>query len=773
MMGVIVMERIMKKISKFILHWKIPMLFVSIVCLGYIFLYSTDIFQDYTLSPTNLMYAALPWHILQGIGIGPQLSDSADSILPNLYDLFQNGNVGLWNDGISLGQPADLWELLYPLNWLYILPYKYAILFKSVLEYLIAFVSMYYFLKSYKMSRTACAIGGVLYTFSSVMIVWHFWPHSDVAAFAPLAFLCARQMIMKRKYSYVICLGFVEAIMLFCGMPTYVAYFDYFLGFYVLYLTILTYKCNWKTIIKVFLMFGIGIIIGVLISLPYTVGIVDSAAGGGYASSRKELAFSTFDLKYLETLIFPLSNERELHFNESTLFSGLLPILILPILFFGIKRKKKNNIVFWIVSGCVVLLLLFTHYLDPIFSIMPAVNTSLKIRILVLLNFIFPILAAICIQDILECQEKYRKRIITWLIIYFIVIILYIVLRNNYLDSSLLREMDITVILSVLCIFIGMLRKNEIWAITLTIISLFNGASVAKRYFPYISEEASVIPQATSSIQYLQNNAKDSTILVVGDSWTLFANTNIYYGINFISGHSITLTDEEYYNYLTGIQADCYKSRTSCQFSDIENYNLLKYVGVEYVAVQKDFEYAVSDEIDIENMQLVYSGNDGIDIYKLNETSQKYELANNVYVYESEEEMLNAMKNDYIKDSVHLLKEDYLKIDNINLSEENEAENITVKEESNDRIVLEVDNENNEFLIMNKYYDENWKVYVNGEEKELFKSNYLTRAVYLESGNNVVEFRYENDKIIMALYISGGTLLLSIAGLIFLKKSKA
>ena len=162
---------------------------ILIGVLSLIYLYSLHFLFGYNLSPTNIMYAFSPWNSEHVNILGPLLSDPADSILPQLYDLYHNGHFGLWDNTISLGQITDLWLCVYPLNWLYFLPFEHAVIIKSILEFLIALFSMYLFIFSLGIEKRASIIGAVIYTFSAVMVVWHFWPHSDVAAFAPLYFI--------------------------------------------------------------------------------------------------------------------------------------------------------------------------------------------------------------------------------------------------------------------------------------------------------------------------------------------------------------------------------------------------------------------------------------------------------------------------------------------------------------------------------------------------------------------------------------------------------
>ena len=51
------------------------------------------------------------------------------------------------------------------------------------------------------------------------------------------------------------------------------------------------------------------------------------------------------------------------------------------------------------------------------------------------------------------------------------------------------------------------------------------------------------------------------------------------------------------------------------------------------------------------------------------------------------------------------------------------------------------------------YYPDGWKVFVNGEEKEHFRANYVLRAMVIPQGDHEVEFRFEPRS-----YFAGGTI---------------
>jgi hypothetical protein len=66
-------------------------------------------------------------------------------------------------------------------------------------------------------------------------------------------------------------------------------------------------------------------------------------------------------------------------------------------------------------------------------------------------------------------------------------------------------------------------------------------------------------------------------------------------------------------------------------------------------------------------------------------------------------------------------------------------------------------------LLLNDRWHEHWKVYVNGERRELLRCNYLMRGVFLEPGEATVEFRFEPP--VTALYISLAAI---VAGVVLL-----
>lgn len=59
------------------------------------------------------------------------------------------------------------------------------------------------------------------------------------------------------------------------------------------------------------------------------------------------------------------------------------------------------------------------------------------------------------------------------------------------------------------------------------------------------------------------------------------------------------------------------------------------------------------------------------------------------------------------------------------------------------RVTLKTQLERPGFLVLADPYYPGWRAYVNGQERKIYLTNYLLRSVPLETGNHLIEFRYE------------------------------
>ena len=142
----------------------------------------------YILSPTNFMYTVKPWDVYGIEATGPSLTDPIDSHFPEIFRKFYQGDYSFWNNYNAFGYPESFNYFLNPVNWVYLLPLKYAILLNSILKYSIAYFGMCVFIKRLGKGNVAAIVGGVSYGLSSSLVMWHYWAHTDVMMMLPVLF---------------------------------------------------------------------------------------------------------------------------------------------------------------------------------------------------------------------------------------------------------------------------------------------------------------------------------------------------------------------------------------------------------------------------------------------------------------------------------------------------------------------------------------------------------------------------------------------------------
>ena len=120
--------------------------------------------------------------------------------------------------------------------------------------------------------------------------------------------------------------------------------------------------------------------------------------------------------------------------------------------------------------------------------------------------------------------------------------------------------------------------------LSLAAVVIFNMGSFAKNYFPLVEKDAGDIPEATDTIEYLQDNTEYERVAATG-MWTLFPNTYVYYGLDDVRGHNFVFTNEDmrtYYTALSGEDNGFHSATRFALLTDV-NENLLGYLGTKYL----------------------------------------------------------------------------------------------------------------------------------------------------------------------------------------------
>ena len=869
-----------------------------------LFVFSNFLY-GFKLSFTNLNYSFAPYDSYGVKTDGPLLSDIADSEYPLIYKIFYSGTgFSLWDSDWALGAESNtIAELINPMKWVYVLPFEIAAFLKLFSEFAIAFFAMYIFMKSIGVKKFSASMSGAIYSFSAVIVVWLGWPHSDLAAIAPFLFYAFETLMSTMKIKYMLLEAFVIFMMLIVGMPPYAAYFLYLAGVYIVIFTIIRHWQNKRNIFIVGGMFAVGVVIAGLLSLPYTLSLVTNVVSNGYSESRAGYAEAKLTFDYLRTFIFPNTrNNLALHTNESTLFLGAISIFALPLCAFGNKNKKRN--IFFIVSSLVVFCLIFTDIFNFIYTRLPLINTSLKYRVITLLMFTMSVMTGISLNDILENKEYYKKK--KWIFAVlgaWIAGVLYLCYKNVYtIDSKAVKITILIALAFIACVvFLTLFAKKnyKIVCAVLAVIMLFDCTRFVKEYLPWIDAKADMIPKPSDSVSYMMENTKDEERVVGIGGWTLFPNTPSYYELNDIRVHNFVVTNPDMVEYYKSIDDTIYTTKTRTVVTEIDNYELLKYLGVKYIygttlginvplaeesakrfvvgpfesgtviaqdieieedlsmlqilfatygnvptgnetvkisLANYDFEVVYEKDINITEIQdntclnldfsdvnipkdtytltlafgnldnqtitnwlcedktkkvningealdatmvintvykvdeydIVFTGDDRMLVAELNEYANKAELIENVYVCNNEKDVLSKMSEDYVENTIFAVSSEISEGYNLPLTEN---ESIEIEEYDDDYVKIVCDCDYDRYVSLCDYYNKDWVCYVNGNETEIEKVNYLTRAVKVNKGDDIIiEFKYKPTMLYAVTVVFIVVLLAAVLMFVFRNK---
>lgn len=568
-------------------------MFVLSVFLFFLFIiYKPNIVDGIKLTYTNLMYVFEPFKNWDVEIVGPWLSDPADNVLPIAFSSIHKGIFTFWLQNVGIGMPQSMSIYLFFMNYLYLLPFDDTQIVISVVKVSIAFLSMYLLMRRYKVSKHGAMISGITYSVCSTMVMWQGWPHSDVTMLAPFLFLFMDLLLEKFSIKYLLASAIVLFSMLVAGMPTYVAYFMYLLGCYVLYYGIKNFWHNKRRLVIYFCFFCGIVVLAALLSMPYTIDLLSTVGGNGYNASRKELSAATLDWNYLRTLYFPyIRNDLPIHINEATLYTGILSVITLPLSLLAVKKNPKQA--FYLIALLVVGLTIFTDIFYPIYKFLPLVNTSIRFRLIVLVNFCLSINLGMTIDYLLSSSNLSNKLKTAQFILLSTGVAVFI---GVYMGIS---KLDLTEIyltqvhnalfivmifysLSIVYIIFPFKFSKKMLVVGVLLLSISDSAMFAQNYIPGVNAEASVIPEATDTIKYLQENTENQEKLAPIGQWTFFASSNVYYDLRDVRGHNFVYTNEDMQNYYTSIDEYAYTTPTRVAFQTIQNENLLKYMGVKY-----------------------------------------------------------------------------------------------------------------------------------------------------------------------------------------------
>ncbi len=161
------------------------------------------------------------------------------------------------------------------------------------------------------------------------------------------------------------------------------------------------------------------------------------------------------------------------------------------------------------------------------------------------------------------------------------------------------------------------------------------------------------------------------------------------------------------------------------------------------------------DSLGLGNLMLAY--NKEVKIYRNYFYLPRAFIASNSKSFASQDEILSHLVENHnldLENMVYLTNGD-------NLDGEVDY-SLEITGYSENSIDIEAEADGACYLVLLDRYDEDWNAYVDGEETEIFKANYMFKAIKLDKGNHEIEFRYEPRWFYYMLAISFSALIICI-----------
>lgn len=649
-----------------------------------------------------------------------------------LSESLKNYQLPLWSNQIGTGFPiladSPIGAFYLPnLILFYLFPTPIAFNLHYILIFLTSTIGTYLLCRYYKLSKLASLYAALAYGFSGFFIarIIH-TSFIQVASLLPFIFLTIEKYLKHLNFKYLLIFSLLVAQMIFIGYAQGLFYSIFSL---YIYLGIRLYQNKQNNInrIKTLLLVSLSILTGVILAsaqvLPTLEMLNLSTRSSGLGAD--ELFKNSGSLKILALFFNPFIfgniskgtlNGSGLGFYwENIAYSGLLtPVLALIALIF-VKQKVNKKIV--LIFGFIALasLLLAIGKFGPayiIFDIPPFSYFRIPARFLFLTSFSISILSAY---------------------------------------------------------FISSLEKNRLTKILSLIIVIFLSVDIFKNWYTFNSySKAKTYLAQTESSQFLKSDLKDNTRIstlwpflqkpipvkdwnkdasnYLSDFNSLGPDINMVYSIptsDFYTSFSTRRLD--LIRQLFGLNITLENDNSAT----IKNpgVNLLKLQSVKFILSSFKLNNSDLDEVKIiQNQNTDYQ----IYIYKIKNTLARFRMVNNYEIASSLNELESKLQEtSFDPNNSVILEKEPPKIEN--RYKYATIENIV---EKNNNVSLKIQSDGQGFLTISDTYYPGWIAKVNNKKTEVYAANANSKAIIVNSGENIVNLSYKPLSLQIGLLIS-------------------
>lgn len=691
------------------------------------------------------------------------MPDVIDEIMPWKHftiETYKKGQIPFWNPNSFAGTPhlANIQSaVLSPFNLLFfVLPFVDAWSIMILLQPLLAAIFTYLLLRELKVSRLGSVVSAVTYMFSGFIVVWMAYGTLAMAIlFLPLALFAIEKAYNKLSFLPLLLLTMSIPLSFFSGHFQISLYFLVYCFAYFLFKFFVTKNKKTSLLLAVCLLAGL--LISLLQIIP-ALGLYAQAARSNIYSNNGAIPF-----QYLVTLFAPdfygnpvTRNDWFGYYAEWSSFIGIIPFLLalfsISTLFTKAKKEKKNSaIIFFIAAAVITLILSLDTPLQQMLVQLklPILSTSIPSRIITLCSFSLAVLAGFGIDALRKYIEDHSlKRIlvvlgVTGFIILASATALFIMPPDKMKIAirNIVLPVLIFIIAAAIIIFPAWSKnKKIIGAVLLSLLLLisFDSYRFAAKWMPFDPRE-DVFPEMPV-ITAMKKNV--GTGRVFGN---MGAFVDTYYELPAVDGYDplyIARYGEFINAAINGKYAGVGKSLVSLEKQGKYVNRVLDLLGVSIIFHPRPDTFqswAFPVWADGKRYKEIYQ-DEKFQLYRNTAALPRAKVFYDYEVIADGKQLLERFYQEEFDFRKTLLLETDPGFQKCKIACGEGKANITYY--SPNKVLIFVETQRPALLFLSDTFYPQWKVKVNGSEKEIYRTDYAFRSVFVPAGKSTVEFYY-------------------------------
>ncbi len=745
--------------------------------------------QGRCLVPADILLQFYPWKALypDTIPHNRLLSDAVVNYYPwmcSLQNAFFHGEWPLWNPHSYCGSPlaANMASAAFhPFNLFFlVMPVEEVSTLLPFLRLFLAGMGIYVLLRTWRVPWGGSLVGGLIYTFCGVHIVWlSNYPNTNITVLMPWIFLCLDRIVVGKHWVWTPALAALSAIQLLGGHPEssfhlYVAAFPYVL--WRLY-------GQWRTgvgiraLSKRVCLLVCGGILALCISafqlfpfleyLPLTARYQETIA-----SNKNMLLYLDFGevFKLVGGTLFspdfhgnPVDgnywgfanyNEQNAHITVCGFMFALLSIV-------GCRSKRGLKRVLGVIALVSFLIVIRTPGIFELVVSLPLFRLACNHRLIFVFAFCAALLAALAATD----NETGRGPQVWKVAIVAVALAVSAAALHFSTDNSLsqaqhhYRQAHLLLFFVFLVVATALAMIGRLWPrIGHHIPLILSGAVILEvfvwgiNYNTFI-ERTRIFP-TTPMLEMI--NSRSGIFRVVGLRQCLLRGSEQVYGFDSIIGMD-PMKLASYEQIRARISGPYEAMSTPGVMSARSPW--LDFLNVRYIATEAD-----RDDADFakERFSLIYDGQDG-KVYENHGVLPRAFWAREVITVDSQEEALakSIMHEDELGNTAIIEQAKNVASLPSGVYPARNSLPIFMTREA-DRMVLKVDVNEPAYLVLSEVYYPGWGVRLDGEKAPLLRANSAFLAVLVPKGIEEVEFYYAPESFKAGWVLSACGILVTI-----------